>query len=146
MSRIHASVVLPYPPDLVFRVATRIEDLPKWMPEVMAAELLDPPLALGSRARLRLSPAAANAEVTASVSELTPPERLVMSGSGGPLGVTVAVVLRESNAGGTDARVEVNLSTPPFLGFIAREVEGRLQAGLPSALVRLRALIEAEPA
>jgi len=48
--------------------------------------------------------------------------------------------------GGTDARVEVNLSTPPFLGFIAREVEGRLQAGLPSALVRLRALIEAEPA
>jgi hypothetical protein len=116
------------------------------MPEVVGAELLDPPLALGSRARLRLSPAAANAEVTASVSELAPPERLVMSGSGGPLGVTVSVVLRESSGGGTDARVEVNLSTPPFLGFIAREVEGRLQAGLPAALVRLRALIDAEPA
>jgi uncharacterized protein YndB with AHSA1/START domain len=146
VGRINASVALPYPPERVFRVATRIEDLPNWMPEVVSAELLDPPLALGSRVRLRLSPAAANAEVTASVSELTPPERLVMSGSGGPLGVTVAVVLRQRSGGGTDARIEVNLTTPPFLGFVAREVEGRLQAGLPSALIRLRALIDAEPA
>ena len=146
MGRISASVALPYPPELVFRVATRIEDLPRWMPEVVGAELLDPPLAVGSRARLRLSSAAAGAEVTATVSQLLPPTSLVMAGSGGPLGVAVRVTLREADAGGTEATVEVDLDTPPFLGFVAREVERRLQAGLPDALERLRALIEAEPA
>lgn len=145
MGRIGASVALPYPPERVWRVATRVSDLPKWMPEVVAAEQLDPTLAVGSRAKLRLSQAAAGAEVVASVSELTPPSRLVMTGSGGPLGVEVRVVLAPT-AAGTDATVEVDLKTPPFLGFIANEVERRLQAGLPDALGKLRALIEAEPA
>ena len=146
MGRVAASVALPYPPERVFRVATRIEDLPRWMPDVVEAELLDPPLALGSRARLRLSQAAAGAEVVATVSQLAPPSRLVMTGSGGPLGVVLDVALRAADDGGTHATVELNLDTPPFLGFIAREVERRLQAGLPDALEGLRALIEAEPA
>ncbi len=146
MGRISASVALPYPPELVFRVATRVEDLPRWMPEVVSAEVLDPVLAVGSRARLRLSAAAAGAEVVATVTELAPASRLVMKGSGGPLGVTVAVSLREAGVGTTEATVEVDLTTPPFLGFVGREVERRLDAGLPGALERLRALIEAEPA
>lgn len=146
MGRISASVALPYPPELVFRVATRIADLPRWMPEVVSAELLDPTLAVGSRVRLRLSSAAAGAEVVAAVTQLTPPARLVLSGSGGPLGVTVSVSLRATAGGGSEATVDVELTTPPFLGFVAREAERKLDAGLPGALERLRALIEAEPA
>jgi len=146
MGRIGASVALPYPPELVFRVATRVENLPRWMPEVVSAELLDSPLVLGSRVRIRLSQAVAGAEVVASVRQLVPASRLVMTGSGGPLGVTVGVALRETMPGGTDATVELDLATPPLLGFLVREVEQRLQAGLPGALERLRALIEAEPA
>lgn len=144
MGRIGATVVLPYPPELVFRVATRIEDLPRWMPEVAGAELLDAPLAIDSRAKLRLSAAAAGAEVAAKVTELEPGRRLVMKGSGGPLGVEVRVDLHET-ALGTEATVTVKIATPPFLGFIANEVERRLDAGLPGALERLGALIEAEP-
>jgi uncharacterized protein YndB with AHSA1/START domain len=144
MGRIAATASLPYPPERVWRAAIRIEDLPGWMPEVIAAELLDAPLAIGSRVRLRLSAAAAGAEVTASVSRLAPATELVMTGSGGPLGVTVGVSLRETADAGTEATVEVDLETPPFLGFIAREVEQRLQAGLPGALQKLRAMIETE--
>ncbi len=146
MGRISASAALPYPPERVWRVATRVEDLPKWMPEVVGAERLDPQLAVGSRARLRLSAAAAGAEVTAAVTELEAPTRLVMAGSGGPLGVVMRVALRSSGEGGSEATVEVDLDAPPFLGFIAREVERRLEAGLPDSLGRLQALIEAEPA
>ncbi|HEY5629325.1 MAG TPA: SRPBCC family protein [Candidatus Limnocylindrales bacterium] len=146
MGRISASVALPYPPELVFRVATRIADLPRWMPEVVSADLLDPTLAVGSRVRLRLSSAAAGAEVVAAVTQLTPPARLVLNGSGGPLGVTVSVSLRATASGGSEATVDVELTTPPFLGFVAREAERKLDAGLPGALERLRALIEAEPA
>jgi hypothetical protein len=69
-----------------------------------------------------------------------------MTGAGGPLGVTVRVSLRGTADAGTEATVEVDLATPPFLGFIAREVEKRLQDGLPASLEKLRALIEAEPA
>jgi uncharacterized protein YndB with AHSA1/START domain len=145
MGRIGASVALPYPPERVWRVATRVSDLPKWLPEVVAAEQLDPTLAVGSRAKLRLSQAAAGAEIIGSVAELVPRSRLVMTGSGGPLGVEVRIALSPT-AAGTDATVEVDLKTPPFLGFIANEVERRLQAGLPDALQKLRALIEAEPA
>ncbi len=146
MGRVSASVALPYPPDRVWRVATRVADLPKWMPEVVGAEQLDPLLAVGSRARLKLSAAAAGAEITAAISELAPPTRLVMTGSGGPLGMAVRVSLRAADGGGTEATVEVDLDTPPFLGFIAHEAERRLQAGLPGSLERLRALIEVEPA
>ena len=55
MGRVGASLELPFPAAPVFRVATRIEDLPKWLPEVVAATLLDAPLAPGSRVRLKLS-------------------------------------------------------------------------------------------
>ncbi len=149
MGRIAASLSLPYPAARVWAVATRISDLPKWMPEVVDARLLDPQLAVGAKAWLKLSAAAAGAEVTGTVRVLDAPHRLEIAGSGGPIGVVVRVTLRDGAAGApnaTDAKVEVELETPPFLGFIAKEAEHRIQAGLPGALERLRALIEAEPA
>jgi hypothetical protein len=60
--------------------------------------------------------------------------------------VTVRVDLRETAPGMTHADLEIDLDTPPFLGFITHEAERRISAGLPEALARLRALIEAEPA
>ena len=146
MGRIAASLDLPYPAERVFRAATRVADLPRWMPEVVEAELLDPVLATGARVRLKLSAAAAGAEVLGTVSTLEPPHRLVIAGSGGPIGVTVGVTLRETAPGATRADLQVDLETPPFLGFVTREAERRIEAGLPEALVRLRALIDAEPA
>jgi hypothetical protein len=116
------------------------------MPEVVAAELLDPVLATGARVKLRLSAAAAGAEVLGTISVLEPPRRLVITGAGGPIGVRVSVRLRETSPGATHADLEVDLDTPPFLGFVTREAERRIEAGLPEALVRLRALIDAEPA
>ncbi len=146
MGRIGASLSLPYPAARVWAVATRMSDLPKWMPEVVDARLLDPQLAVGAKAWLKLSAAAAGAEVTGTIRVLDVPHRLEIAGSGGPIGVVVRVTLSESAPAVTDAQVEVVLDTPPFLGFIANEAERKIQAGLPGALERLRALIEAEPA
>ena len=47
--------------------------------------------------------------------------------------------------GPTEATVDVELTTPPFLGFIAREAERRIQAELPASMERFRALMDAEP-
>jgi uncharacterized protein YndB with AHSA1/START domain len=137
---------LPHPPDRVFRVATRIEDLPRWLPEVTAAELLDSPLAPGSRVRLRLTGIAAGTEVTGTVRQLRPPSMLVIGGSGGPLTVEVRTRLDPVGVSSTRIALEIDVSTSPLLGFIAREAERRINAELPASLERFRALLDAEPA
>ncbi len=147
MGRVGASLELPYPPERVFAVATRIDDLPRWLPEVVAASLLDAPLANGSRVRLKLSAAAASTEVTGTVRQMRPPSMLVIAGSGGPLTVEVRTRLDPVGTGGGSTRIalEIDLSTSPLLGFIAREAERRINAELPAALARFRELVEAEP-
>jgi uncharacterized protein YndB with AHSA1/START domain len=146
MGRVGASIELPYPPERVFRVATRIEDLPRWLPEVVEATLIDAPLASGSRVHLKLSGAAAGAEVTGSVKQLRPPSILVIGGTGGPLTIEVRTRLDPVGEGSTRIALEIDVSTSPLLGFIGREAERRINAELPASLQRFRALLEAEPA
>src|SRR5512132_893592 len=93
MGRVSAAIDLAYPVDRVFRVATRAADLPRWLPEVVSAELLDSPLATGSRVRLRLGPSTGNAEITGVVQQMRPPDLLEITGAGGPLTVTVRTTL-----------------------------------------------------
>ena len=145
MGRVAASLDLQYPVERVFRVATRVADLPRWMPEVVEAELLDPVLATGSRIRLKLGPATGGAEITGTVEELRAPTRLSIAGAGGPLTVHVDVRLEAVGPDATRVSLEINLATPPFLGFIAKEAERRILGELPGSLERFRALIEAEP-
>ena len=38
MGKVGASLQLAYPAETVYRVATRIEDLPRWLPEVPASQ------------------------------------------------------------------------------------------------------------
>jgi hypothetical protein len=146
MARVTASIDLPFPAERVWRVATRVEAMPGWLPEVVEAELLDPHLAAGSRIRLRLGPAAANAEITGTIAELDAPRILEIAGHGGPLSVQVWTVLAPIGPDSTRVSLELALSTPPFLGFIAKEAERRINAELPASLERFRALLEAEPA
>jgi uncharacterized protein YndB with AHSA1/START domain len=146
MGRIGASLELPHPPDRVFRVATRIDDLPRWLPEITEATLLDEPLATGSRVRLKLSAAAAGAEIIGTVRQLRTPSVLAIGGSGGPLTVEVRTRLDPVGTGSTRISLEIDLSASPLLGFIAREAERRINAELPKSLERFRAILEAEPA
>ena len=146
MGRISASLELPYPPEQVFTVATRVSDLPKWLPEVVDAELLDERLAVGSRIRLRLGAAVGGLEVTGSVKQLRGPSILVISGSGGPLAVEVRTRLDPTPKGTTRISLEIDLATSPVLGFIAREAERRINAELAPSLARFRALMDAEAA
>jgi uncharacterized protein YndB with AHSA1/START domain len=146
MDRVTAAIDLPYAAERIWRAATRVEDMPRWLPEVVEAELLDSPLVSGSRIRLRLGPGTGNAEITGTVAALRPPEAFEIAGSGGPLGVRVWTVLTSLGPGMTRITLQFEISTPPFLGFIAREAERRINAELPASLERFRALMDAEPA
>jgi uncharacterized protein YndB with AHSA1/START domain len=133
------------PAERVFRVATRIADLPRWLPEVVGAELLDEPLDTGSRVRLTLGAATGNAVLTGTVTELTWPSTLAMTAAGGPLTVSVRTWLEPLAPDRTRISLELDLGAPPFLGFIVKEAERRIVAELPAALERFRALLDAEP-
>jgi uncharacterized protein YndB with AHSA1/START domain len=145
MGTITTAVELPYPASAVFRIATRIPDLPRWLPEVVDAELLDPSLRVGSRVRLKLGPATGGAEITGKVKDLVEPASLVIAGAGGPLKVNVRVLLVALDDATTRITLELDLSAPPFLGFIVKEAERRIDAELPGAMERFRALMDAEP-
>ncbi len=144
MGTITTAVELPYPIEDVFRVATRIPDLPRWLPEVAAAELLDAPLRTGSRVRLTLGPATGGAVITGTVTGLEAPSMLAIGGSGGPLQVRVRTRLEALADASTRITLELDLATPPFLGFIAKEAERRIQAELPASMQRFRALMDAD--
>ncbi|HKF84451.1 MAG TPA: SRPBCC family protein [Candidatus Limnocylindrales bacterium] len=146
MGKVGASLQLPYPAETVYRVATRIEDLPRWLPEVVDAALLDPTLTVGSRVRLRMGAGAGNVEVTGTVRQLRPPSIVVIGGSAGPLSIEVRTRLDANQPGATRVVLEIEIGSPPLLGFIAREAERRINAELQGALQRFRALVEAEAA
>ena len=146
MGKVTAAIDLPYAIDDIFRVATRVEDMPRWLPEVVDAELLDAALVAGARIRLRLGPGTGNAEITGTVAELRPPTLIELAGSGGPLSVKVWTVLEARGPGATRVSLELELSTPPFLGFIAKEAERRINAELPASLERFRTLMEDDQA
>ena len=144
MGRVGASLEIPYPPEDAFRVATRIEELPRWLPEVVHAILLDPPLSTGSRVRLKLSSAAAGTEVVGTVRQLRPPSALVIGGSGGPLTVEVRARFDPVGTNATRIALEIELTTSPLFGFIGREAERRINAEIPASLQRFRAILDAE--
>ena len=144
MPTVRTAVELPFPIEDVFRVATRIPDLPRWLPEVVAAELLDPSLRVGSRVLLRLGPATGGAEITGTVTGFTAPSVLAIAGSGGPLQVKVRTRLEALGDASTRITLELDLSAPPFLGFIAKEAERRIEAELPASMARFRTLMDEE--
>ena len=146
MSRVTAAVELPHPIELVFRVATRVSDLPKWLPEVADAELLAPTMAVGSGIRLKMGPGAGGMVITGSVKGYRPPELLELAGKGGPIGFDVKTTLTSTGPATTRISLQLEISTPPFLGFIGREAEIRIGEAMPGSLARLRALLDAEPA
>jgi len=146
VTRVAASVELSHPVDRVFRVATRIPDLPRWLPEVVEAELLDPTLAPGSRIRLRMGEGAGGLVILGTAKAYRAPELLEITGKGGPVGFDVRVQLAAKSPDTTRISLEVTVSTPPFLGFIGREAERRIGEALPASLARFRALLDAEPA
>jgi uncharacterized protein YndB with AHSA1/START domain len=145
MGRVAATLDVPEPPARVWAAATRVDDLPRWLPEVSAAELLDPPLAVGSRVRLHLSPALSGTVIVGTVQALEAPSLMAIAGSGGPLRVEVRTRLTPVGAG-TSVALEIDVAASPLLGFIVREAERRIGAELPGALQRFRALLAAEAA
>lgn len=144
MGRVGSSLQVPFSPETVFRVATRVETLPTWLPEVVAAELLDPAFTVGSRIRLKMGPAAAGAELIGTVRQMRAPSILAINGSAGPLTIDVRSRFDAVNDTATRIVLEIEIHASPLLGFIAREAERRINAELMGSLERLRALIVAD--
>jgi carbon monoxide dehydrogenase subunit G len=145
MGQVRNTITIARPVEVVFRVVSRVEDFPTWLPEVSEAGRIDPLVEAGSRVRLLLGARGRGTELLGTVSVFAPPHQLAITGSGGPVRVGVDASLLERD-GGTELTLSIDVGAAPMLGFIVREAERRIGAELPIALERLRGLVEIEPA
>jgi hypothetical protein len=144
MGRVGASMQIPYPAEVVFAAATRVDDLPRWLPDVVDAQLIDPTMTIGSRIRLKMGASAAGTELVGTVKQFRAPTILAIGGSAGPLTIDVRTRLDPVTPTATRIVLEIEIHASPLLGFIAREAERRINAELMGSLERLRALIKQE--
>jgi len=129
----------------VFDRLTRIEDLPRWQPAILEAELESPPpIATGSRIRLVADVAGQRIVAHGTVTELERPGRLAIDATAGPAEVQGEVTITPTG----DASCEVALVSTVRLGGLLRFVEGvvraRIEAEAPAVAAAIKEWLESD--
>ncbi len=126
------------PPDRVAAVMFDPHQDPRWMKALTGSELLDAPLACGSRVRRTARFLGRSIGWTTTVTEYTPPDRLVLDISDGPF---VGVVTYEIEPAGTGSLVRIrNVGQP---GKFAWLPSGLMQRVMAASLAKDLANLEA---
>jgi uncharacterized protein YndB with AHSA1/START domain len=143
MIRVDASVEIERPPGEVFAYLARIEHLRDWLPGIDVAERTSPePVGPGTRFRLASATPAGRLELRGEVTELVP-ERLLAVRAGSSQAVVAGRCELVPQGAGTRLSVRTEVELKGWLRFAEGTVAGNLRTGLPAALARLRAKLEA---
>ena len=129
----------------VFDRLTQIENLPRWQPAIVEAELTSPgPMGPGSTVRVVALAGSQRTEATGTISEFVRPEVIALTASTGPADVTARVVITPLS----DTSCRLSLGTTIKLGGLLRFVEGmarsRIEAETPAAAAAVKEWLESE--
>jgi uncharacterized membrane protein len=129
----------------VFDRLVRIEDLPRWQPEITEATVESPPpLQSGSRIRLVAHVAGQRVVANGTITQLERPSRIGLVANAGSADVEAAVTI---TATGENA-CRVGLVTGIRLGGMLRFVEGvarsRIEAEAPAVAASVKRWLEAD--
>jgi carbon monoxide dehydrogenase subunit G len=140
------TVVVAVPPGDVFRVLTRPERYPAWIPGVQSAEPLPgpPPGTVGSRFRLRAIGPIGHLEADARTIGAEPPRSLSVDAAASLFRLTAACDLEATAEGGTRLHVMAEIELRGMARFAEGMVRDRVRTGLPEARAHLVAALEAE--
>jgi carbon monoxide dehydrogenase subunit G len=143
--RVDREIEVDRPAAEVFERLTRIEDLPRWQPAIVEAELTSPgPIAVGSTIRLVAVAGGQRTEAIGSITEFTRPGVIGLTAKAGPADITARVVVTPL----TNASCRVSLGTSIKLGGMLRFVEGiartRIEAEAPAAAAAVKEWLESE--
>ena len=146
MIRVDREIEVARPAVEVFDRLTQIENLPRWQPAIVEAELTSPgPMGAGSTVRVVAVAAGQRTEATGTITEFSRPEVIALSASTGPADVTARVVI----ASLTPTSCRLSLETTIKLGGMLRFVEGmarsRIEAEAPAAAAAVKEWLESDP-
>ena len=145
MIKVDRTIEVARPAEAVFERLTRIEDLPRWQPAVVEAELTSPgPIGLGSTARIVVMAGGQRTEALGTITEFERPRWIGIRAAAGPADVTARVDVAPIDS----ASSRVDLSTTIALGGMLRFVEGmarsRIEAEAPAAAAAFKEWLETE--
>ena len=145
MIKVDREIDVDRPAAEVFERLTRIEDLPRWQPAIVEAELTSPgPIGAGSTIRVVALAGGKRTEAVGTITEFVRPDVIGLTASAGPADVTARVVVTPL----ADTSCRVALGTTIKLGGMLRFVEGmarsRIEAEAPAAAAAVKEWLEAE--
>ncbi len=145
MIRVERAIDVERPATEVFDRLVRIEDLPRWQPEISEAAVESPPpLQAGSRIRLVAHVAGQRVVATGTITELERPSRIGLVAKAGSADVQGAVTIKPTG----EASCQVALVTGIKLGGMLRFVEGvarsRIEAEAPAVAASVKRWLESD--
>lgn len=145
MIRLAREIEVDRPPDEVFERITRIEDLPRWQPAIVEAEVTsDGPLDVGSTLRLVVDAGGRRTEAIGRVTEFVRPERLAVEATAGPADVAARITVGRAEDGRSLVGLETAIRLGGFLRFAEGMVRGRIEAEAPAAAEAVREWLEGD--
>lgn len=145
MIKVDRSIEVARPAETVFERLTRIEDLPRWQPAVLEAELTSPgPIGVGSTARIVVVAGGQRPRALGTITEFERPRLIGLHALAGPAEVTARVTVTPIDPGAC----RVDFSTTITLGGMLRFVEGmarsRIEAEAPAAAAAVKEWLESD--
>ena len=145
MIQIAREIEVGRPPDEVFERITKIEDLPRWQPAIVEAEVTsDGPLDLGSTLRLVVAAGGRRTEAIDRVTEFQRPERLAVEASAGPADLAARITVGGADGGRSIVGLETAIRLGGFLSFAEGMIRGRIEAEAPAAADAVKEWLEGE--
>jgi carbon monoxide dehydrogenase subunit G len=144
--RVDHAIDVDRPADAVFERLVRIEDLPRWQPAILEAELTSPgPMAVGSTARIVVGAAGQRTEAVGKVTAFERPRLIALEAKASSADITARVEVTPVSA----ASCRVSIGTTVALGGMLRFVEGiarsRIESEVPVAAAAAKAWLESDP-
>jgi uncharacterized protein YndB with AHSA1/START domain len=142
---IEHSITVDRPAEAVFDYLADPAHYVEWQPAVERAAVVgDGDLGPGSRVRVLVRGPAGPVEAEAEITTFERPRRLALRTLSGPARAVAECDLGQTDTGGTNVHLKLQLELTGFLRFGEGMVRDRLGRELPTLLEDLRARIEAE--
>ena len=145
MIRVAREIDVDRPAADVFERLTRIEDLPRWQPAIIEAELTsNGPIGAGSTLRIVAQTAGQRTEAVGTITDFVRPERIGLAATAGPAEVTARVSITPTGERTSRIAIETEILLGGMLRFVEGMARSRIEAEAPAAAAAIKEWLESE--
>jgi carbon monoxide dehydrogenase subunit G len=143
--RVAREIDVDRPAAEVFERLTRIEDLPRWQPAIVEAEVTsNGPIQAGSTLRIVAEAAGQRTEAVGTITEFARPERIGIQAKAGPADVAAKVSITPTGEHTSSIAIETEIRLGGMLRFVEGMARSRIEAEAPAAAAAIKEWLESE--